>query len=405
MLSNDIKSYLDTYYEEMLKLLERLVNIDSGSACKEGIDRVASIMAREYEKEGFEVEILEHGNCGNAVIARKSGTDPEYDGSQSPKTGNSRNHGKVLMFCHLDTAFPEGAAKANPFTIKGNIATGPGVVDMKACLVGCLYALKALYALGVDHVPEVTVLMSGDEEAGSHAVQERIIEEGRKADWCIVTEGARENGAIVIERKGNSYFHVRASGRAAHAGIEPEKGRNAIEELALKIVKLRALNDFDRGSTVTIGTINGGENRIVVAESAEMDIDLRYRTKEDGEMLIRQVRDILEQAEIHGVRTEYTFTRNRPPLVQVEGSAQLQRLVEEASQELGIPYLTAVTGGVSDGNFVADIGTPTIDGLGPVGGMMCSPEEYLCLDSMTERIARMGTVVGWLGCLADVGRS
>ena len=156
---------------------------------------------------------------------------------------------------------------------------------------------------------------------------------------------------------------------------------------------------------MTIGTINGGENRIVVAESAEMDIDLRYRTKEDGEMLIRQVRDILEQAEIHGVRTEYTFTRNRPPLVQVEGSAQLQRLVEEASQELGIPYLTAVTGGVSDGNFVADIGTPTIDGLGPVGGMMCSPEEYLCLDSMTERIARMGTVVGWLGCLADVGRS
>ena len=405
MLSKDIKSYLDTNYDEMLKLLERLVDIDSGSACKEGIDRVASIMAQEYIKEGFQVEILEHENCGNAVIARKSGTGLKNVGSPSPQTGDSRNHGKVLMICHLDTAFPEGSAKANPFTIKGNIATGPGVVDMKACLVGCLYAFKALYALGVDHVPEVAVLMSGDEEAGSHAVQERIIEGGRKADWCIVTEGARENGAIVIERKGNCYFHVHALGRAAHAGIEPEKGRNAIEELALKIVKLRALNDFDKGSTVTIGTIKGGENRIVVAESAEMDIDLRYRTKEDGEMLIRRVRDILEQVEIDGVHTEYTFTRNRPPLVQVEGSAMLQGLVKEASQELGIPYLTAVTGGVSDGNFVADIGTPTIDGLGPVGGMMCSPEEYLCLDSMTERIARMGTVVGWLGCLADVGRS
>ena len=405
MLSKDIKSYLDTNYDEMLKLLERLVNIDSGSACKEGIDRVASIMAQEYIKEGFQVEILEHENCGNAVIARKSGTGPENNGSQSPKTGNSRNHGKVLMICHLDTAFPEGAAKANPFTIKGNIATGPGVVDMKACLVGCLYAFKALYALGVDHVPEVAVLMSGDEEAGSHAVQERIIEEGREADWCIVTEGARENGAIVIERKGNCYFHVHASGRAAHAGIEPEKGRNAIEELALKIVKLRALNDFDKGSTVTIGTIKGGENRIVVAESAAPPPPPPHRTKEDGEMLIRRVRDILEQVEIDGVHTEYTFTRNRPPLVQVEGSAMLQGLVKEASQELGIPYLTAVTGGVSDGNFVADIGTPTIDGLGPVGGMMCSPEEYLCLDSMTERIARMGTVVGWLGCLADVGRS
>lgn len=379
MLSRDLKAYLDTKYDEMVGLLERLVNIDSGSACKEGIDKVASIMAEEYEKEGFQVELLEHENCGNGVIARKAGTN-----------------GKVLMICHLDTAFPEGAAKANPFTVNGNIATGPGVIDMKACLVGCLYAFKALYALGVKGVPEVAVLMSGDEEAGSHAVQERIVEEGRKADWCIVTEGARENGAIVIERKGNSYFHVHASGRAVHAGIEPEKGRNAIEELALKIVKLRKLNDFDKGTTVTIGTIKGGENRIVVAESAEMDIDLRYRTKEDGETLIRQVKDILEQAEIDGVRTEYTFTRNRPPLVQVEGSRRLQKLVEEAGHELGIPYLTAVTGGVSDGNFVADIGTPTIDGLGPVGGMMCSPEEYLCLDTMTERIARMAAVIGRL---------
>lgn len=380
-----IKEYLDEKYDEMIQLLERLVNIDSGSACKEGIDKVAAIMAEEYEKEGFQVEILEHKQCGNGAIARKAG-----------KRGIVGTDGRLLLICHLDTAFPAGSAKVNPFTVNGNIATGPGVVDMKACLVGCLYALKVLYALDCGNVPEIVVLMSGDEEAGSHAVQSRIVEEGKKADWCIVTEGARENGAIVIERKGNSYFHVKASGRAAHAGIEPEKGRNAIEELALKIVKLRELNDFEKGSTVTIGTINGGENRIVVAESAEMDIDLRYRTKEEGEILIQKVKEILDQAQIDGVRTEYTFTRNRPPLTQVKGSERLQKLVEEASAELGIPYLTAVTGGVSDGNFVADIGTPTIDGLGPVGGMMCSPEEYLCLDSMTERIARIAAVISRL---------
>lgn len=300
------------------------------------------------------------------------------------------------MICHMDTAFPEGAAKKNPFRMEGNIATGPGVVDMKACLVSCLYGLKALYSLNVPNLPSVTVLMSGDEEAGSLAVQQQILDEGRKADWCIVTEGARANGAIVVERKGNSYFHVTAKGRAVHAGIEPEKGRNAIEELALKIVKLRQLNDFEKGSTVTIGLMQGGENRIVVAEHAEMYIDLRYRTKEAGEQLICQVQKILEHAEIDGVTTEYTLTRNRPPLIQVPGSEKLQKLTEEASAELGIPYLTAVTGGVSDGNFVADEGTPTIDGLGPVGGMMCSPEEYLCTDTLTERTARMAAVIGRL---------
>ena len=168
MLSRDLKAYLDSKYDEMVGLLERLVNIDSGSACKEGIDKVASIMAEEYEKEGFQVEILEHENCGNGVIARKAGTGGKAEAGgwsggngevedevQTGENGKVEDevqaggNGKVLMICHLDTAFPEGAAKANPFTVNGNIATGPGVIDMKACLVGCLYAFKALYALGV----------------------------------------------------------------------------------------------------------------------------------------------------------------------------------------------------------------------------------------------------------------
>ena len=132
MLSHRLKEYLDTNFDEMLKLLERLVNIDSGSACKGGIDEVASIMAEEYEKAGFETELLIHPHCGNGLIVRKPGTK-----------------GRLLLICHLDTAFPEGSARKNPFRLEGNMATGPGVLDMKVCLVNCLYALKALYALGV----------------------------------------------------------------------------------------------------------------------------------------------------------------------------------------------------------------------------------------------------------------
>lgn len=380
MISLDLKAYLDAQYPQMLALLEKLVTINSVSACKTGIDQIAEILQKEYEIEGFSTELLVHEGCGNALVATKPG----------------EGDGHLLMICHMDTAYPGEFPTESPFRLDGNRAFGPGVLDMKACIVSCLYVLKGLYALHVPKLPTITVLLSGDEEAGSLAVQQRILEEGRKASWCIVTEGARENGAIVIERKGNSYFHVMAKGRSVHAGIEPQKGRNAIEELALKIVKLRELNDFEKGSTVTIGLLHGGENRITVAENAEMYIDLRYRTKEAGEQLIAQVEAILNTPEIDGVKTTYTLTRNRPPLTQVPGSELLQRLTKEASDELGIPYLTAITGGVSDGNFVADLGVPTIDGLGPVGGLMCSPEEYLLTDTLTERAARMGAVIAHL---------
>ena len=380
MISLELKTYLDSHRSEMLALLEQLVSINSSSSCKEGVDQVADILQKEYEKEGFSTELLIHSHCGNGLVVTRQG----------------EGAGHLLMICHMDTAYPDEFPKEKPFRLEGNRAFGPGVLDMKSCIVSCLYVLKGLYALQVPKLPTITVLLSGDEEAGSFAVQQRILEEGKKADWCIVTEGARENGAIVIERKGNAYFHVTAKGRSVHAGIEPQRGRNAIEELALKIVKLRELNDFEKGSTVTIGILQGGENRITVAEHAEMYIDLRYRTKEVGEQLISQVEQILNTPEIDGVTTTYTLTRNRPPLVQVPGSERLHQLVQEAGKELGIPYLTAVTGGVSDGNFVADLGVPTIDGLGPVGGMMCSPEEYLLTDTLTERAARMGTVIARL---------
>ncbi|MCI9248546.1 MAG: M20 family metallopeptidase [Dorea sp.] len=382
MLSKKLKKYLDDHYNEMVSLLERVVNIDSGSACKKGIDQIADIMLDEFEKEGFEPEVLHHENCGNGLIVRKKGTEKQ-----------------LLMICHLDTAFPDGTAAKHPFRIDGKIATGPGVEDMKSCFVGCLYAWKALHALEVKNLPSVAVLFSGDEETGSHAVKEDIIKEGKKANWCIVTEGARENGAIVIGRKGNTYIHVTAKGRAVHAGIEPQKGGNAIEELALKIVKLRKLNDYENGASVTVTMIHGGENRIVVAEHAEMDIDLRYQEKEQGERLIREVKAILDHSEIENVHISYTLTMNRPPLTQVPGSLKLQELTRQISDELGIPYLTAMTGGVSDGNFVADLGIPTIDGMGPVGGLMCSPEEYLNLDTWAERTARMAAVIAGLSRL------
>ncbi len=383
MLSLDLLNYLENHQTEMLNMLEQLVNIDSGSYVKAGIDQVGSIMAEAYDKMGFDVEICHHEDAGNGVVARRQ--------------GNGKN---LLLICHLDTAFPEGFAKEHPFTIDGNHATGGGVLDMKACLVACLYAIRALDDLGISPQVGLTVLMSGDEERGSTAMLDVIKAEGRRADWCVVTEGARANGAIVAERKGNAQLDISAHGRAVHAGNEPEKGRNAVEELAMKICKLRQIAAPEKGSTVVIGTFNGGENRIVTAENASMEVDLRFRTMEEAERMSAEVHEILAQPEIDGITLTYDLRLNRPPLCMVPGSEILHQKVEEISNELNIPYLTAVAGGVSDGNFVSALGVPTIDGMGPVGGMMCCPEEYLEIDTLANHAARLSALIASLAHLS-----
>jgi glutamate carboxypeptidase len=381
MKGSELKAYLDGQETEMLQLLRDLVNIDSGTYCKAGIDAVGGIMASKLAKLGFATETVLQAESGNHVLARRPGNSGK----------------KLLLLAHLDTVFPAGWAARNPFQIRNGRATGPGVLDMKSCLVAALYALQALAAVGNGQLPEICLLMVGDEELGSVTARSLIEAEGRKADWVLVVEAARVNGAVVTERKGIGYLDISARGRAAHAGIEPEVGRNAIEELAMKIVKLRQLNDFAAGTTVTIGQIAGGEARNVVAEEAEVKVDLRFRTEAAARNLFAAIEAVLASPEIPGVQLNYTLKLNRPPLVQVPGSEVLLAVTATASAELGIPLTTAVTGGGSDGNFTAALGIPTLDGLGPVGGYMCTPEEYLEIGSLTERTARLALIIARLG--------
>jgi len=258
---------------------------------------------------------------------------------------------------------------------------------MKSCLVSMIYALKALEQLSFPAVPDITVLLVGDEEIGSVSARELIITEGKKADYCLVLEGARANGAVVTERKGTGFLNLFAKGRAAHAGNEPEIGRSAIDEVASKILKLRQLQDLEKGTTVTVGQMGGGTVRNVVAEEAWAKVDLRFRTQEAQRLLFEGIEKTLMAPDIDGVELRYELVLNRPPLTKVPGSERLEALTEAIMTELGIPYLTASAGGASDGNFTAATGTPTLDGLGPVGGMMCSPEEYLEVSSLPERAA------------------
>ncbi len=382
MYGKKIEDYLQTQLPNMIKLLKDLVNRNTSTDYKPGVDEVGMVMAREFEKLGYKIEILEQENVGNSVIARKLG-----------------NEKSALLICHLDSVFSEGTDYTNSFRIEGNIAKGNGVVDMKACLVGCLYALKSLKELNIPNIPEITVFMSGDEENGSEAVKKDIEEEGRKSNWALVTEGSRPGKAVVTQRKGNAYMKVWAKGKAAHAGNEPHIGRNAIVGLASKISKLNELNNFETGTTVTITTITGGENRIVVPRDATMDIDIRFYTMDEWVKVETSIKEILSSSDIEGVSIDYQLNFNRPPLTLVPGSDILLDVVEEASRELNIPFLQVQPGGVSDGNFVSALGVPTIDGMGPTGGMMCSPDEFLEIDTMVPTAARLALTLVKLGNL------
>ena len=309
------------------------------------------------------------------------------------------NGSRVLLICHLDSVFARGTDCIESFKIEGDRAYGNGVVDMKACLVNCLYALKALHDLDVPDLPGITVFMSGDEEKGSLSVLDRIREEGRDADWCLVTEGSRPGMAVVTQRKGNAYIHLTAHGRAVHAGNEPQAGRNAIEELALKIARLRGLNNYDTGTTFTVTTISGGQNRIIVPEDASFYADMRFYTMDEWKRLKSSLEQILSKPDIEGIQLSYELTLNRPPLTLVNGTDKLHKTVKESSRELGIPWLTSQPGGVSDGNFVSAEGTPTIDGMGPTGGMMCSPEEFLEISTMVPCGSRLALTIMKLGKL------
>jgi glutamate carboxypeptidase len=361
--------YIDQHHEDMIRRLKEIVDIDSGSYSKAGIDRVGEIMAVWLREIGMDVQVIYQDNLGCHLIGRRQG----------------RGEKKLLLVGHLDTVFDEGTAQERPFTIRDERAYGPGVSDMKGGLISTLYALAALWDSGWEHYGEVTVIMNGDEEIGSHTSEEIFVREGKKADAAFVMEPGRADGSVVSARKGVGGYEVIITGKAAHAGVEPEKGASAIEELAHKILDLHRLTDLERGTTLNVGVIKGGTRSNVVAENAYAKVDLRVRTKEEGARIAAAVAEIGGEVVVAGTETRILGGLSRPPMVKDYGVETLCGIVQEAAALVGFDVKDTATGGGSDGNFIAALGTPVVDGMGPVGGLVHSDQEYMELKSLSER--------------------
>ena len=329
------------------------------------------------------------------VIEELIGVVPEsLDVRGRPLLRVRGNDGGVLVLCHFDTVWPAGTIARWPFTVTDGRATGPGAFDMKAGLVQALFAMRELADRS-----EITLVVTSDEEIGSPSSQEFIEDEARRARCVLVLEpglGAR----VKVARKGISMYKLSITGRAAHAGLEPERGINALVELAAQVPVIAAISNTAVGTTVTPTRSQAGTVINTVPATAEVDIDVRAWSIDEQERVDKAIRTLTPT--LPGALLAIGGGINRPPLEERRSTA-LVRLVEECAASLGDPPLgTARVGGASDGNFTGAIGVPTLDGLGAVGDGAHAEGEYVDVATMPGRAALLHALLTRIIDGADV---
>ena len=387
-----LRASIERGYPAYLADLERLVNTDCGSYTKAGVDAIGRWTAERLRILGFVVTAHENDeDLGETVIGELRGTDPAGP--------------TLLCIGHMDTVFDSGTVAERPFAIQGGIATGPGVTDMKSGLLTGLHAIAAVReVLGGLPFARLVFVANPDEEIGSPVSTPHIRRLAREADACLVFECARENGDIVSSRKGTLDLVVTVTGRAAHAGVEPEKGRSAVLEAARITLDLHALNGRWAGVTVNVGVIEGGTRPNVVAERCSLEVDVRAVTREGLEAVEAAIERVLVPQLVPDVTVESVQTGRHWPMEKLERSGRLVDRAVSLADELGFELRDAVTGGASDANTTAGMGVPTLDGLGPIGGMDHSPQEYLEVASIVPRTTLLAALIVAIGRDPEVGR-
>jgi glutamate carboxypeptidase len=382
---SDIRRQVERSYDAYVSDLRTLVDLDCGTFVPAGVNRVAGFMKERFEAAGWQVARVPHSpgqggeeRLGDAVIARLAGDVP----------GGRR----VLLVGHMDTVFPAGTAAERPFRVDGSLALGPGVSDMKGGLLAGLYAVTALQATGFGDFGHIAYVCNPDEEIGSPFSGPLILEQARDSDLCFVLEGARENGDIVSARKGVTDVRISVFGRAAHAGVEPERGRSAILQAAHTILALHGLNGRWDGVTMNVGQISGGIRPNVVAERCDLRVDVRVPTLAAQEEVFGEI-ELLLRPVVPETRQEMIRGGGFPPMEKTEATGKLVERAQAIAAEVGFELRDAATGGASDANPVAGIGVPVLDGLGPVGGGDHAPNEWLDLTSVVPRITLLAALI------------
>lgn len=356
------------------RLLERLrdwVEQETPSGDEVRITRLASEIASALEGVGAVVERIPVPGWGVHLRARVAGSDPAL--------------APIVLLGHLDTVHPVGTLESLPFRIEGERVTGPGIYDMKAGLAVLTEALTLFKELGQTPRRPLLILITCDEEVGSPTSRALIEETAQGAAATLVLEPPLRGGAVKTARKGVGTYTLRVQGRAAHAGVEPERGINAIRELAFQLTRIDALAAPELGTTINFGLISGGIASNVVPAEAAAEIDVRFSTQAEAERVDAALRE-LESIQ-PGAILVLEGGVNRPPLERTAGVIDLYSRARAAAAELNLELAEGATGGGSDGCFTAAIGVPTLDGLGVDGGGAHSSDEHILLADLAPRVA------------------
>lgn len=367
--------------------LRTIVNIDSGTYTKAGVDRVGDYLSERFAAFGFTTHVERQTQYGNHLVATH--------------TSNASKGPRILLIGHIDTVFPEGEVAKRPFATgerqNKRIATGPGVLDMKSGVLIGMYGLHLLMASQQAHYQRVTFVCNSDEEIGSPSSKSLIQELAKEADAAIVLEPGRMINTVVSSRRGSGQYRVEVRGVSAHAGVEPQRGRNAILELSYQVQKMQALNGTVPGTTLSVGIISGGERTNVVPDYAYCDMDVRVSDPRGLKAIEAAMHNVTSQHVLEGTQITLSGGMACMPFERNKRNAHLVQFVKEAGSELGLKIEDVGSGGASDANNTSAVGTPTIDGLGAGGGLAHNPGEYIELNYLPVRIALLAGLVGKIG--------
>ena len=368
--STELLHYFTEHRDEILDFIGWLVGQESMSREAEATSRIAENYGERLARIGATVDRYHDLKHGTTIRARFASSD-------------NREAKQLLVVGHLDTVWPLGTLARRPFHIEGDTAYGPGIFDMKAGITIATYAMLALEQFGRKTHRPVTFLMTCDEETGSHFSRPIIEDEARHTHTALVLEPPIPGGIVKTGRKGVGEFQLTIRGRSAHAGNDIRKGINAINEMAHQILAINQFANYERGTTLNVGTVHGGVLSNVVAAEASASIDMRFKVMEEGERVeaaMQQLKPVLEGAQI-----EIQGGINRPPLARTEQIEELFQQARTLAAETGYELKEGQVGGGSDGNFIAAMNVPVLDGLGVDGIGAHAENEQIHISDIPRR--------------------
>lgn len=362
----------------MVETLRELTLLESPSLEKAPTDRCCEFLAAQWLRHGAIVRILKQRHRGDHLRVVST-------------SGDSRPKSQLLVLGHYDTVYPSGTLATMPFHVSRGKAFGPGTFDMKAGIVQALFALQALRESRVEIRKRLVFLWTSDEEIGSETSRKLIEEEAQRSDAVFVLEPALgPRGLLKTSRKGVGEGELIVYGRASHAGLAPEKGINAVHELAAQIARIEKWNDHRRGVTINAGIVSGGSRTNVIPDRAQATLDLRAWRHADMRALEKRLHSLKP---VHrGAKLEIRGGFDRPPLERQHSAALFAR-AKSIARQLGFSLGEAAAGGGSDGNFTAALGIPTLDGLGAVGDAAHAPHEHILVKAMPQRAALLAALL------------